>query len=57
MQATSQGNDIACTETVLMDADAASAVKDCARLSNPMSLKGLDAPILVHRIELMKAIC
>ncbi|MBD1896411.1 adenylate/guanylate cyclase domain-containing protein [Coleofasciculus sp. FACHB-129] len=57
VQATSQGNDIAFTETVLMDADTASAVKDCPRLGNAMNLKGLDAPILVYRIELMKAIC
>jgi len=56
VEAKSLGNDIACTENVLMDSDVANVVKDFPRIGNTMSLKGLDTPIMVYRIQPKQAI-
>jgi class 3 adenylate cyclase len=52
VQAISQGNDIAVTETFLADRSVAEVVKKYRSNSCNLLLKGLDAPIGVHLIEL-----
>lgn len=54
VQATSHGNDIAFTESVLSEPNAATLVENYSSLRNKLLLKGLDDPIVVHHLQMTK---
>jgi class 3 adenylate cyclase len=51
VQATSQGNDIVVTDSLLIDPLAADRIKGCPIQSRSLLLKGLETPVVVHSIQ------